>query len=31
LLLGRQTFKIPRYVITVQRGDVLEEESRYDD
>ncbi|HEV3021707.1 MAG TPA: hypothetical protein VGX76_04550 [Pirellulales bacterium] len=31
LLLGRQTFKIPRYVITVERGAILEEESRYDD
>jgi hypothetical protein len=31
LLRGRQIVKIPRYLITVQRGAVLEEESRYDD
>ncbi|HEV3340722.1 MAG TPA: hypothetical protein VG125_10210 [Pirellulales bacterium] len=31
LLRGRQTFTIPRYVITVQRGAVLEEEIRFEE
>ena len=30
-LRGRRTFKIPRYIITVQRGQVLEEASDYQD
>jgi hypothetical protein len=31
MLSGRQCFKIPRYFITVQRGTILEEGSRYED
>jgi hypothetical protein len=30
-LRGRQTFRIPRYIVTVQRGKVIEEECGYQD